>query len=298
VANEEHVKILKQGVEAWNAWRSANAALPDLSNASLTQANLRGTDLKDADLSGAYLRSAYLRSAILVRTILIEADLTQAQLHWTVFANVDLTSVIGLDTCIHGGPSVIDHRTLQKSGPLPLKFLRGVGLPDMLIDYLPSLLNQAIQHYSCFISYSTKNQEFAERLHADLQEKGVRCWFAPHDLPIGKEILGGIDEGIRLREKVLLILSEHSVRSVWVKREVTTALEEEERRRLTVFFPVRLDDAIFDNKEAWATQVRSRNIGDFRGWKDHDAYQRGFQRILRDLTKEQPAAPRHTEGDA
>jgi hypothetical protein len=117
----------------------------------------------------------------------------------------------------------------------------------------------------------------------------VRCWFAPHDLPIGEEILRGIDEGIRLREKVLLILSEHSVRSVWVKREVTTALEEEERRRLTVFFPIRLDDAIFDNKEAWATQVRSHNIGDFRQWKDQDAYQQSLQRMLHDLTKE--AAP-------
>ena len=64
-------------------------------------------------------------------------------------------------------------------------FLRGVGLPDNLIDYLPSLLNQPIQFYSCFISYSSKDQEFADRLHADLQNKGVRCWFAPHDMPIG-----------------------------------------------------------------------------------------------------------------
>jgi hypothetical protein len=90
-------------------------------------------------------------------------------------ANVDLTSVIGLDTCTHHAPSTIDHRTLQR-GPLPLKFLRGVGLPDNLIEYLPSLLNQAIQHYSCFISYSAKetakDKDFAERLHADLQNRG------------------------------------------------------------------------------------------------------------------------------
>src|SRR6202035_3144656 len=78
-----------------------------------------------------------------------------------------------------GATSTIDHRTLQKSGPLPFSFLRGVGLPDRLIDYLPSLLAQAIQHYSCFISYSTKDEEFARRLHADLQDKGVRCWFSP-----------------------------------------------------------------------------------------------------------------------
>ena len=89
-----------------------------------------------------------------------------------------------------------------------MAFLRGVGLPDNLIDYLPSLLNQPIQFYSCFISYSSKDQAFAERLHADLQAKGVRCWFAPHDMPIGAKILDAIDEAIRLRDKVLLILSE------------------------------------------------------------------------------------------
>src|SRR4051794_6199036 len=72
------------------------------------------------------------------------------------------------------GPSIIDHRTLQRSGPLPLAFLRGVGLPDPLIDYLPPLLNQPIQMYSCFISYSSRDQAFAERLYADLQNKGVR----------------------------------------------------------------------------------------------------------------------------
>jgi hypothetical protein len=118
-----------------------------------------------------------------------------------------------LETCDHAGPSNIDHRTLQKSDPLPLAFLRGVGLPDNLNDYLPSLLNQAIQHYSCFISYRANNddEEFAKRLHADLQNKGVRRWFAPHDLLIGEGILGWIDAEIRVRDKVLLILSQHSI---------------------------------------------------------------------------------------
>ena len=86
-----------------------------------------------------------------------------------------------------------------------------------MINYLPSLLNQPIQFYSCFISYSSKDQEFADRLHADLQNKGVRCWFAPHDMPIGAKIIDAIDEAIRLRDKVLLILSEHSVSSDWVE---------------------------------------------------------------------------------
>jgi hypothetical protein len=81
----------------------------------------------------------------------------------------------------------------------------------MLIEYLPSLLSQPFQFYSCFISYSTKDRDFADRLYADLQIKGVRCWFAPEDLKIGDLLRQRIDDAIRLHDKLLLILSSHSV---------------------------------------------------------------------------------------
>jgi hypothetical protein len=153
-----------------------------------------------------------------------------------------------------------------------------------LIEYLPSLLNQAIQHYSCFISYSAKDQEFADRLHADLQNKGVRCWFAPHDMPIGAKIWDAIDEAIKLRDKLLLILSEHSIESDWVEDEVQKAFAEERCRKETVLFPVRIDDAVMKTPEPWARKLRDqRNVGDFRRWKDHDAYKASFDRVVRDL---------------
>jgi hypothetical protein len=147
----------------------------------------------------------------------------------------------------------------------------------------PSIFHQAIQYYSCFISYSTKDQEFADRIHADLQNKGVRRWFAPHGMPIGSEILDEIDAAVRLRDKLLLILSEQSIRSRWVKDEVNMAFEEEHKRGQIVLFPIRLDEAVKDTKEAWAAKLRKRHIGDFTHWKDHSAYQRSFERVLRDL---------------
>jgi uncharacterized protein YjbI with pentapeptide repeats len=179
MADEEHVALLKQGWDDWNTWRKA---IPDIVP-DLHGADLRGANLVDADLRGADLRGANLFDANLSG-----ADLSMAGLFETLFVNTDLTRAKRLETCKYYGPSTIDHRTLQRSGPLPLAFLRGVGLPDNLIDYLPSLLNQSIQFFSCFISYSSKDQEFADRLHADLQNKGVRCWFAPHDMPIGAKM--------------------------------------------------------------------------------------------------------------
>ena len=44
-----------------------------------------------------------------------------------------------------------------------------------------------------------------------------------------------------------------------------------------------LDAPVLHTPSGWAAQLRSRNIGNFRGWKDHDAYQATFTRLLRDL---------------
>ena len=292
----------------------ANLREVNLREAKLGGAMLRGADLRRVDLRGASLRGANLREANLVKANLSGADLgwaglveanlrgvdlsranfSDAKLDWanlthvtlyeTRFVNIDLTHVKGLESCVHEGPSTIDHRTLQQSGKLPLSFLRGCGLPDTFIDYLPSLLNQPIQFYSCFISYASKDEALAQRLHADLQDKGVRCWFAPEDMKIGDKIRTRIDEVIRIHDKLLLVLSQDSVASAWVEKEVETAFDKEIERKEPVLFPIRLDDAVMDSKTGWAADIRrSRHIGDFSNWKDHDEYQKGLERLLRDL---------------
>jgi hypothetical protein len=56
MANPEHLEKLKEGVEAWNTWRRANAGImPELRGA-----NLSGAVLSEANLSGANLNSAKL----------------------------------------------------------------------------------------------------------------------------------------------------------------------------------------------------------------------------------------------
>ena len=183
--------------------RGANLREADLREADLTGADLFGADLTGADLYGADLREADLRLANLSGADLREADLTGAKLLETIFSDTELRDVQGLDACIHDGPSILDHRTLAKSGQLPLAFLRGCGLPDKLIDYLPSLLNEAIQFYSCFIAYDHTDKDFARRLYDTLQGRGIRCWLDEKQLRPGDDIHEEVDRGIRLWDKVL-----------------------------------------------------------------------------------------------
>jgi uncharacterized protein YjbI with pentapeptide repeats len=278
--------------------RDARLLYANVYNANLSGANLTGADLFSANLSEAFLHDANLHGADLTNANLHGADLARADVSeailWeTVFGNINLSTVRGLETCRHEGPSILDHRTLAQSGPLPLAFLRGCGLPDTLIDYLPSLLNQPFQFYSCFISYASKDRAFAERLYADLQNKGVRCWFAPEDMKIGDRIRPRIDETIRVYDKLLLVLSKTSVGSQWVEEEVEIALARERQQKTTILFPVRIDNTVMTLKTGWPAHIcNTRHIGDFRRWKTHGVYQKAFDRLLRDLK----AAEKQPEG--
>ena len=103
-------------------------------------------------------------------------------------------------------------------------------------------------------------------------------------MKIGDKIRHAIDSAIRLRDKLLVILSETSVNSQWVETEVETALAEERQRKETVLFPIRIDDSVMESSAAWAKQLNeTRHIGDFTGWKNHDSYQKALERLLRDL---------------
>jgi TIR domain len=93
-----------------------------------------------------------------------------------------------------------------------------------------------------------------------------------------------IDEAIRLREKLLLILSKASIASEWVEDEVNKAYSEERARKEIVLFPIRVDNTLMSTAEPWAVKLRDqRNIGDFMHWKKPAEYQRSLERLLRDL---------------
>jgi hypothetical protein len=324
MANPEQLAKLKEGVEAWNRWRKENPKfLPDLSGANLSNANLEGanlwaanlietnlkwTNLRTSNFRGATLLDASLHRAHLSESNLSEAnflganlssadlemtDLTGAIVGDTTFANVDLSGVKGLETLRHYGPSSIGIDTIYKSkGKIPHIFLRGAGVPEFFIENMAGLVGPGIEFYSLFISYSTHDQEFAERLHNDLQAKGVRCWFAPHDMRSGKKVHEQIDEAIRIYDKLLLILSPDSMKSEWVKTEISKARKREIKEGKRILFPIRL--CFFEALRDWecfdadtgkdsAREIREFHIPDFSNWKDHDSYRLAFDRLLHDL---------------
>lgn len=351
MANQEHLEILKQGVEAWNNrtrenpllqadftgahfpranLRRANFHNAHLSRANFSNANLEGADLGEtnlrrallngADLRGAILYNADLTDANLSRTnlryaALVGANLTRAQLERTdlsnagfgrtEFADVDLSTVIGLDTARYTAPSTIGTNTLSKSaGNISKFFLRGCGLSDWEIEcaklYDPSLSNEEINNIQyrihdirvrrafqinpLFISYSHSDGAFVDAVERLLVEQGIRFWRDVHHAVAGR-LERQIDQAIHINDIVLLVLSEQSTNSDWVEHEVRKAREKEKKTGKDALCPVRIDDS-------WRTcrwpkrlreQVEEYRILDFTNWQDDAHFERMAGRLLEGL---------------
>ena len=61
-----------------------------------------------------------------------------------------------------------------------------------------------------FISYSTKDQEFADRVNRTLKENGINTWIATEDIHGGDSFATEITNGIKNCEAFVFILSKNS----------------------------------------------------------------------------------------
>jgi Uncharacterized low-complexity proteins len=265
---------------------SASIEIADLQKADLSQARL-----DSADFYGANLRKADFSKATLIRVNFSYADLTEANLSkatlgFTIFGATCLTDAIGLDRCLHRNYSIVDHLTVAKTFHIPRTFLRQCQLPEELIKYLIS----HFQFYSCFISYSRADQDFAIRLHHELENRGIRCWRDEHEILPGDDIMDQIDLGIRLWDKVLLCCSKSSLQSPWVNREIDKALKKEEKlwkergKKTLSLIPLNLDNYLYEWDSSRASILTDRHTEDLVGWDQNpDKLKRALIRIEKAL---------------
>jgi uncharacterized protein YjbI with pentapeptide repeats len=338
MANKEQLELLKQGHIVWNNWRVKNLAIHidlrgadlkgvdlsdahlgrvDLSKAKLSRANLHRTllgganltqsNLTEANLTGAFLSGADLSDASIIGANLTEANLIGSnffhlQVNDTIFANSDLSEVVGLEHVYHGGPSHLSAYTFARSkGKIPEIFLRGCGLSDWEIEvvklYNPALSNeeinniqyrmydlraiQALQISPLFISYSHADSGFVDKVGSSLSLRGVRYWRDIHDMKAGR-IEKQIDHAIRQNPTVLLVLSEHSLNSDWVEHEVRTARELEKELERDVLCPVALDDSWRSSRwpKRVMEQIMEYNILDFSAWEDDSKFEGMFHKLI------------------
>ena len=276
-----------------------------VSGADLGAAFISETNLSNAFLDEAYLWGAYLLYSVLQNTSLEDVELSEARIGGVSLVEVDLSRARGLETVRHDGPSFISIDTLYLSGGnIPEVFLRGCGVPDDFITFMHSLTNQAAEYFSCFISYSHQDEAFAQHLHAQLQQAGLRVWYAPEDMRSGQKIHEQIDHAIHQHDRLLLVLSEASMASEWVQTEIAQARQREVKEKRRMLFPISL--APFDLIKEWkcfdgdtgkdmAREIREYFIRDFSNWQSPTDFQNALARLLQDLRSEQVFAEGATD---
>lgn len=276
----------------------------DLSYSKCNHANFEYADLQAATFYLSKLNGASFYNARLFHTNFNNADLdnsdfTNSHMGRTIFANNKLNKVSGLETVRHYESTTIGIETLYISeGRIPDLFLSGCGVPDDFISQAQALVTatDVIQFYSCFISYSSKDDEFAKRLSSRMRDDGLRVWFAPEEMKGGHKIYEQIDRAIQVHDRLLIVLSEESLNSEWVKTEIRKARRAELTERRRKLFPISLIP--FEVIRGWecfdtdtgkdlGVEIREYFIPDFTNWKDHDAFEQAYRRLLNDLKIEE-----------
>lgn len=152
--------------------------------------------------------------------------------------------------------------------------------------------------YSCFISHSSKDKAFVEKLNEYLRLNGVHVWYAPEDLLPGDKIYDQIKRAIESFDKLLLVLSEESIKSNWVITEILNARLKEDKEGNQVLFPMAITS--MDKIKTWqcfdadsgkdvAKEVREYFIPDLSNWQDDESFRVNAAKLLRGLQQGNPS---------
>jgi TIR domain len=123
-----------------------------------------------------------------------------------------------------------------------------------------------------FISHSTKDKPFVRRLAADLVAAGVKVWLDEQNMLVGDSVPEKIAQGLAESDFFLIVVSENSVKSEWVKRELNNAIVHEIERRKVKVLPIKLDGATMPDT------IKDKVYADFS-----HSYEDGLEKLIRSI---------------
>ena len=159
------------------------------------------------------------------------------------------------------------------------------------------------RYYSCFISYSHKDEALATKLCEALQGRGIHCWLDKKDVLPGDKIHSSVDQAIRQWDKLLLCASRNSLTSWWVENEIGSAIAKEQGlwkergREVLVLIPIDLDGYLFSEEwqSGWRNQLRARLAANFQKWDKDYYFDQAFEELAKALRANGAAASQAPE---
>jgi len=122
---------------------------------------------------------------------------------------------------------------------------------------------------SVFLSHSSNDNAFVEKLYEDLTREDIDVWFDKWEIKVGDSIIRKIEEGLKNNDYLIIVLSENSVKSEWVRRELSVGLMKEIEEKSVVVLPILLEDCEIP------MLLKEKRYADFRG-----LYQKGYNELI------------------
>jgi len=91
---------------------------------------------------------------------------------------------------------------------------------------------------SVFLSHTQADKPFVEKLADHLKKLGVNVWFDKWEIKVGDSVTWKINDGIRENEFLAIVLSPDSIRSEWVKTELSAAWVRQMNTRKVSVLPI------------------------------------------------------------
>jgi hypothetical protein len=123
-----------------------------------------------------------------------------------------------------------------------------------------------------FISYTSSDEAFADKLASDLSSLGAEVFYAKWDIKVGDSIVDKINVALSTHDHLVFILSANSVKSKWVQRELNSSLMRHLKDKKIKIKPVLIQDC---DIPALLSDIK---YADFR-----DDYNKGFAALVDSL---------------
>lgn len=118
-----------------------------------------------------------------------------------------------------------------------------------------------------FLSYSSADKRFSDRLARNLRDSGVDIWLDRWEIQVGDSIVEKINQGITANDFIAIVLSPTSVESPWVERELNSSLRRQLAEKNVKILPVLyktcpIPDIIADIKYADFRRSYQKGLGE------------------------------------
>ncbi|MBR5342035.1 MAG: toll/interleukin-1 receptor domain-containing protein [Erysipelotrichaceae bacterium] len=122
-----------------------------------------------------------------------------------------------------------------------------------------------------FISYKSEEEAYARRVRKVLEDNGMSCWMAPDSIPVGSNYMKQIPQAIESCKVMIVLVSEKSQKSTWVKNEFSQAISKNK-----LIIPYVIQDCKLEDEFAFSMSTMQQVFA----WKNEED---ALQRIVRDI---------------